>query len=82
MLNDKKRKLTDKYLRDRQAIENEIAQERAREKREKERKKKQKEQQQKNNNLSGADYAYQSYVKDSMSIAEINRKLQEFLNEE
>ena len=68
-----------RHHRELDAIEARISKEKERIKREKEYEKKKKEQQQ--NNLAGAEDAYQSFVKDSMSIVEINNILEKLLNQ-
>ena len=78
-LEDEKRKLVAGYSRSLQVIEDKIAKKKESIRRQKERDKKQKELQKQNNTVV-TDIAYQSFVKDSMSIAEINQKMQEFLN--
>lgn len=79
-LDEEKRKMIERHRRERQVLEDKIAKEKERIRRQKEREKKQKEQQQ--NTTNGAFNAYQSYVKDSMSIAEINAMLEDLLNQE
>lgn len=75
-LQDKKRKMKDRYTRELQFIDNEIAKEKDRIKRDKEREKRQKEQKrQQVDNLNNA--AYQSFVKDSMTFAQVNEMLKE-----
>ena len=51
------------------------------EQRQKEIEKKRKEQQRKQNNSNGANDGYQSFVKDSMTITEMNRLLDEWLSQ-
>ena len=83
-LEKKKREIIERHKRERQPIDDEITKERERIKRDKERKKKEKEQQAKKgqqNNLALADIAYKDFVKDSLTIVELNEILKDFLNQ-
>jgi len=80
-LNKKKRDMIERHRRERQLIDDEIAKEKERIKRNKEREKQKKEQQIQQNDLALTDSAYKDFVKDSLSIAELNEKLKELLNQ-
>lgn len=77
-LEKEKREMIDRHRRERKDIDDKIAKEKERIKREKEAEKKKKELQPQQYN----DPAYQSFVRDSMSIAEINKIVEEFLMNE
>ena len=78
---EKERKdMIERHRRERDAHEEKITKEKERVKRQKEAEKKKKEQQAMQNNIAGEDVGYQDFVKNSMSIAEINKKLENFLN--
>lgn len=79
-LEEEKRRMLDRHRAERQAIDNRIAKEKEHIKRQKEAEKREKEQQAQQNNLANADAAYKDFVKASMTITEINKKLEDFLN--
>ena len=79
-----KQELTQNYQRQKQQLEDQILKERERIRRNKEAEKRKKEQQAKQaqqNIPTGTDSAYQSFVKDSMTIAEANKILDKLLKE-
>ena len=74
----------ERHRRERQSLDDEIAKEKERIKKDNEAEKKKKEQQTKQaqqNFPTGTDTAYQSFVKDSLFIEELNEKLKELLNQ-
>ncbi len=80
-LKKQKQEMIKRHQRERQDLDDQILKEEERIKMRKEAEKRKKEQA-KRNKITGGDSAYQSFVRDSMTIAELNKILENFLNEE
>ena len=83
-LEKEKSEMIQRHKRERQELDNEISKAKEHDKREKEYERKKKDLERQQNNPVGvnAENAYRDFIKDSMSITEMNDMIGEFLNQE